>query len=38
MTVGPPGGCNGVPCIDDEHCCDGHSCNKAMGGVCQGKY
>ena len=37
VTVGPPGGCNGVPCINDMHCCDGHACNKTMG-VCQGKY
>ena len=37
VTVGPPGGCNGVPCINDMHCCDGHTCNKTMG-VCQGKY
>ena len=37
MTVGPPGGCHGVPCINDMHCCDGHSCNKTMG-VCQGRY
>ena len=37
MTVGPPGGCHGVPCINDMHCCDGHACNKTMG-VCQGKY
>ena len=37
VTVGPPGGCHGVPCINDMHCCDGHACNKTMG-VCQGKY